>query len=109
MRCVCFEDARIGNVPQAHGAIETRRKQLQRRRRELHRGDRRLVAMLQRAPVSLPGTLDSVVSMYAPGVRSLLTPLLTMGSLASSLVDDLCILLFAIGLGVLFCHVWTRS
>ena len=67
------------------------------------------IAMLQRAPVSLPGTLDSVVSMYAPGVRSLLTPLLTMGSLASSLVDDLCILLFAIGLGVLFCHVWTRS
>ena len=67
------------------------------------------IAMLQRAPVSLPGTLDSVVSMYAPGVRSLLTPLLTMGSLASSLVDDLCILLFAIGLGVLFCHVWTQS
>ena len=65
------------------------------------------LAMLQRMPVSLPGGLKSVISVYAPGIQRLLTPALTLLSLASSLVDDLCILLFAIGTGVLFCHVRT--
>lgn len=65
------------------------------------------LAMLQRMPVSLPGGLKSVISVYAPSIQRLLTPALTLLSLASSLVDDLCILLFAIGTGVLFCHVRT--
>lgn len=67
------------------------------------------LALLQRMPATLPGPLDSVVSLYAPGLKSMLVPAASLMSLVSALVDDLCILLFAIGLGIVFCQVWTRS
>lgn len=63
------------------------------------------IALQQQLPAAPPTGVGSVLSMWAPGVVPYLAPLLSVVSLLSSLVDDLCILLFAIGLGVLFCHV----
>lgn len=67
------------------------------------------LAMLQRLPAALPRGVHSMVSIYAPQLLPLAPPVLGIASLASALVDDLCILLFAIGAGVLFCQVWTPS
>ena len=68
------------------------------------------LAMLQRRPAALPGRLSTIASRYAPApLRSILPLGASLLSLLSSLVDDLCILLFAIGLGVLFCHVWAPT
>ncbi|WFD19247.1 hypothetical protein MCAP1_001470 [Malassezia caprae] len=67
------------------------------------------LAMLQRVPAALPRGVHSMVSLYAPQLLSLAPPLLGIVSLASALIDDLCILLFAIGTGVLFCQLWTPA
>lgn len=64
------------------------------------------LAMLQRVPAALPRGMHSVVSLYAPQLLPLAGPVLGVASLASALLDDLCILLFAIGTGVLFCQAW---
>ncbi|WFD27083.1 hypothetical protein MNAN1_002079 [Malassezia nana] len=67
------------------------------------------LAMLQRLPAALPRGVHSVVSLYAPGLLSVAPTILGVVSLASGLIDDLCILLFAIGAGVLFCQVWAPA
>jgi len=67
------------------------------------------LAMLQRVPAALPHGVHSIVSLYAPQLLSLAPPLLGVMSLASALIDDLCILLFAIGTGVLFCQIWAPA
>ena len=56
-------------------------------------------------PAAAPAGISSVLSLYAPSLGPLLAPAMSCLSLASALLDDLCILLFAIGTGVLFCHI----
>lgn len=46
--------------------------------------------------------------LYAPGLAQYVSPLLSALSLARALFDDLSLLIFAIGLGVLFCN-WRMS
>ncbi|KAI3623432.1 hypothetical protein CBS14141_003693 [Malassezia furfur] len=64
------------------------------------------IAMQQQLPAAPPTGLGSVLRLWAPGLVEFVTPLLSVASVASALVDDLCILLFAIGAGVLFCHLF---
>ncbi|WFC97529.1 hypothetical protein MYAM1_000243 [Malassezia yamatoensis] len=63
------------------------------------------IALQQQLPASPPTGLGSVLSLWAPGLVEFVTPLIAVMSLVSSLIDDLCILLFVIGMGVLFCHM----
>lgn len=60
-------------------------------------------------PAHPPSSAMSMLSMYAPGAMTVVTPALHVLGLLSSLVDDVCILLFTIGLGVLFCQVWVPN
>ncbi|WFD03761.1 hypothetical protein MOBT1_002455 [Malassezia obtusa] len=63
------------------------------------------IAMQQQLPAAPPTGLGSVLAVWAPNAVEFATPLLSAVSLVSALVDDLAILLFAIGAGVLFCHL----
>ncbi|WFC97181.1 hypothetical protein MBRA1_003847 [Malassezia brasiliensis] len=64
------------------------------------------IAVQQQLPAAPPTGLGSVVRLWAPALVEFVTPLLSAVSVASALVDDLCILLFAIGAGVLFCQLF---
>lgn len=66
------------------------------------------VVMLQRLPAAPATGVGHVLSLYAPGLVPYVTPLLSAVSLGGALLDDLCILLFVIGVGVLYCN-WRVS
>ncbi|PKI82894.1 hypothetical protein MVES1_003651 [Malassezia vespertilionis] len=60
------------------------------------------IVMLQRFPASPSGRIAGILQVWAPALLPYVTLALSLASLVSSMVDDMCILLFAIGLGVLF-------
>ena len=62
------------------------------------------ISLLQQLPTPPPGALSRAVSTFAPGLLPYVTPVLSALAFANSMVDDLCILLFAIGVGVFFSH-----
>lgn len=63
------------------------------------------ISLLLQLPVPPPGTLSRLVGTYAPGLLPYVTPALSALAFANSMVDDICVLLFAIGVGIFFSHV----
>ncbi|WFD30012.1 hypothetical protein MSPP1_001025 [Malassezia sp. CBS 17886] len=61
-------------------------------------------AMMERFPATPPSGVASALMLYAPQLVSYLSPVLAFANLASAMVDDVCILIFAIGVGILFCQ-----
>ncbi|WFD36256.1 hypothetical protein MCUN1_003134 [Malassezia cuniculi] len=63
------------------------------------------ISLMQQLPTPPPSALSRAVTSFAPGLLPYLTPVLSFVAFANSMIDDLCILLFAIGVGIFFSHV----